>query len=34
MLNDGVTVKQQDGAATDVEVIDVASLLLNSVKGV
>jgi Fe-S oxidoreductase len=32
MLNDGVTVKQQDGAATDVEVIDVASLLLNSVK--
>lgn len=31
MLNDGVTTKQQDGQAQDVQVIDVATLLLNSV---
>jgi Fe-S oxidoreductase len=33
MLNDGVTTKQQDGAAQDVQVVDVATLLLNSVNG-
>ena len=32
MLNDGVTVRQQEGLAEDVEVVDIAGLLLESVK--
>ncbi|TAK70470.1 MAG: 4Fe-4S dicluster domain-containing protein [Actinomycetota bacterium] len=32
MLNDAVTVRQQEGGATGVEVVDVASLLLSSVR--
>lgn len=32
MLNDGVTMRQQEGAASGVEVVDVATLLLDGVK--
>ena len=32
MINDGVTMRQQEGGAVGVEVVDVASVLLNSVK--
>jgi Fe-S oxidoreductase len=32
MLNDGVTVRQQEGQAENVEVVDLASLMLSSVK--
>ncbi len=32
MLNDGVTMRQQEGLATGVEVVDVATVLLDSVK--
>jgi Fe-S oxidoreductase len=32
MLNDGVTVRQQEGGAANVEVVDLASLMLASVK--
>ena len=32
MLNDGVTVRQQEGEAENVEVVDLASLMLSSVK--
>lgn len=32
MLNDGVTMRQQEGAATGVEVVDVATVLLDGVK--
>jgi len=32
MINDGVTMRQQEGGAAGVEVVDVASVLLNSVK--
>ena len=33
MLNDAVTARQQEGQASDVVVQDVATLLLESVKG-
>ncbi len=32
MLNDGVTVRQQEGLAEEVEVVDLAALMLESVK--
>ena len=32
MLNDGVTVRTQEGAATGVEVVDIAQLLLSASK--
>lgn len=32
MLNDGVTMRQQEGTAQGVEVVDVATLLLDGVK--
>ena len=32
MLTDGLTEKQSDGQGTDVEVLDVAQMLLTSVK--
>jgi hypothetical protein len=32
MLNDGVTMRQQEGAAAGVEVVDVATVLLDGVK--
>jgi Fe-S oxidoreductase len=32
MLNDGVTMRQQEGEAQGVEVVDVATVLLDGVK--